>query len=72
MDGHIRAYDTETSAILWDVDTKGDLATVNGVAASGGSIKGAGVTVVDGWVYSTTGYFLGMPGNGFIAYGPPE
>ncbi len=71
MDGHMRAYDSATGAVIWDVDTKGDYDTVNGVAASGGSIKGAGVTVVDGWVYFSSGYGLfGMPGNVFMAWGP--
>ncbi len=71
MDGHMRAYDTRDGRIIWDVDTKGEYSTVNGVPASGGSIKGAGVTVVDGWVYFSSGYGLfGMPGNVFLAYGP--
>ncbi|MGR8920822.1 MAG: outer membrane protein assembly factor BamB family protein [Gammaproteobacteria bacterium] len=71
MDGHLRAYDVDSGKVIWDVDTKGDYDTVNGVPASGGSIKGAGVTVVDGWVYVSSGYGLfGMPGNVFLAYGP--
>lgn len=71
MDGHMRAYDPATGKIIWDVDTKRDYPTVNGVAAKGGSIKGAGVVVVDGWVYFGSGYGLwGMPGNVFVAYGP--
>jgi polyvinyl alcohol dehydrogenase (cytochrome) len=71
MDGHMRAYDTASGAIIWDYDTKGDYDTVNDVAARGGSIKGAGVTVVNGWVYFSSGYGLfGMPGNAFLAFGP--
>lgn len=71
MDGHMRAYDPATGKVIWDVDTKGEFNTVNGVPAHGGSIKGAGVTVVDGWVYFGSGYGLwGMPGNVFLAYGP--
>lgn len=71
MDGHVRAYDPATGKVIWDVDTKGEHDTVNGVPAHGGSIKGAGVTVVDGWVYVASGYGLfGMPGNVFLAYGP--
>ena len=71
MDGHMRAYDTTTGAVLWDIDTKGSYQTTNGVKAKGGSIKGAGVTVVDGWVYFSSGYGLfGMPGNVFLAFGP--
>ena len=71
MDGHLRAYDPANGKILWDVDTKRDYQTVNGVPAHGGSIKGAGVTVADGWVYAGSGYGLwGMPGNVFLAFGP--
>ncbi|MGE4617805.1 MAG: PQQ-binding-like beta-propeller repeat protein [Gammaproteobacteria bacterium] len=71
MDGHMRAYDPAHGQLIWDIDTKGDYATVNGVPAKGGSIKGAGVTVVDGWVYFGSGYgIFGMPGNVFLAFGP--
>jgi len=71
MDGHQRAYDPATGKVLWDVDTKRAYATVNGVPAQGGAIKGAGVTVAGGWVYFGSGYGLwGMPGNVFLAYGP--
>ena len=71
MDGHMRAYDSESGEIVWDVDTKAEYETVNGVTANGGSIKGAGATVVDGWVYFGSGYGLwGMPGNVFLAFGP--
>ena len=71
MDGHLRAYDTASGKAIWDIDTKGKYNTVNGVQASGGSIKGAGVTVVNGWVYFGSGYGLfGMPGNVFLAFGP--
>ena len=71
MDGHMRAFDTDNGAVIWDFDTKRDFDTVNGVPAAGGSIKGAGVTVVDGWVYFSSGYGLfGMRGNVFLAFGP--
>ncbi len=71
MDGHMRAYNKKSGAIVWDIDTKGEYQTVNGVKAQGGSIKGAGPTVVGGWVYFSSGYGLfGMPGNVFLAYGP--
>ena len=71
MDGHMRAYDPATGKVIWDVDTKRDYATVNRVPAKGGAIKGAGVTVVDGWVYFGSGYgFFGLPGNVFLAFGP--
>ncbi len=73
MDGHMRAYDPESGAVIWDVDTKRSYETVNGIPAHGGSIKGGGVTVVDGWVYFASGYGLwGMPGNVLLAFGPSE
>ena len=73
MDGHLRAYNMNDGIIVWDVDTKGPHITVNGVAGSGGSIKGAGVTVINGWVYVASGYGLwGMPGNVLLAYGPAK
>ncbi len=71
MDGHMRAYDPATGKVIWDYDTKREFATVNNVPAKGGSIKGAGVTVVDGWIYFGSGYGLwGLPGNVFLAFGP--
>jgi polyvinyl alcohol dehydrogenase (cytochrome) len=70
LDGHLRAYSTEDGRILWDVDTKGDYRTVDGVAAHGGSIDGPGPVIVDGVVYVNSGYgFVGtMPGNALLAY----
>ena len=71
MDGHMRAYDPATGKVLWDYDTLQEYPTVNGVPAHGGAIKGAGVTVADGWVYFGSGYGLwGLPGNVFLAFGP--
>jgi polyvinyl alcohol dehydrogenase (cytochrome) len=71
MDGHMRAYDPATGKTLWNFDTKREFATVNKVPAHGGAIKGAGVTVVNGWIYFGAGYGLwGMPGNVFLAFGP--
>jgi len=40
LDGHLRAYSAEDGRIVWDVDTKTEYRTVNGVAARGGSIDG--------------------------------
>ncbi len=71
MDGHLRAYDPASGKVIWDFDTKREFNTVNGVSAHGGAIKGAGVTVVDGWVYFGAGYGLwGLPGNVFLAFAP--
>ena len=35
LDGRLRAYSAGDGRIVWDVDTKGDYQTVNGVAAKG-------------------------------------
>jgi polyvinyl alcohol dehydrogenase (cytochrome) len=70
LDGHLRAYAAEDGRIVWDVDTKGEHATVNGVAAHGGSIDGPGPVVVGGILYVNSGsFFFGtMPGNVLLAY----
>jgi polyvinyl alcohol dehydrogenase (cytochrome) len=73
MDGHVRAFSTVDGELLWDFDTAREYATVNGVAASGGSLDGAGPVVVDAMVYVNSGYprFGGRPGNVLLAFGPP-
>ncbi len=70
VDGLLRAYSADDGRILWDVDTKGEYHTVNGVTAHGGSIDGAGAVVVGGMLYVTSGSaFVGtIPGNVLLAY----
>ena len=70
LDGRLRAYSTKDGRIVWDVDTKGDYQTVNGVQAKGGSIDGGGAVVVDGMVYvsSGSGFAGSVPGNVLLAY----
>jgi polyvinyl alcohol dehydrogenase (cytochrome) len=70
VDGHLRAYASDTGRIVWDADTRGTHRTVNGVAGLGGSLDGPGPVVVDGTVYVGSGYALfgGMPGNVLLAY----
>ncbi len=70
VDGHMRAYSTQDGRIVWDVDTKGEHRTVNGVAARGGSINGPGPVVVGGILYVPSGYgaWGGAPGNVLLAY----
>jgi CubicO group peptidase (beta-lactamase class C family)/outer membrane protein assembly factor BamB len=71
MDGHIRAFSTEDGKLLWDFDTQKSYQTVNGQAAQGGSLDGAGAVVVDGMVYVNSGYprLGGVPGNVLLAFG---
>jgi polyvinyl alcohol dehydrogenase (cytochrome) len=71
IDGHIRAFSTSDGALLWDFDTVRDYRTVNGVAARGGSLDGAGPVIAGGRVFVNSGYprFGGMPGNVLLAFG---
>jgi polyvinyl alcohol dehydrogenase (cytochrome) len=74
VDGHLRAFATADGKLLWDFDTVRDYRTVNGVAAKGGSLDGAGPVIVDGMVFANSGYprFGGLPGNVLLAFGVPE
>jgi polyvinyl alcohol dehydrogenase (cytochrome) len=71
MDGHLRAFAAGDGKLLWDVDTAKPFDTVNGVAATGGSLDGAGPVVSNGLVLVNSGYprFGGMPGNVLLAFG---
>lgn len=70
MDGRLRAYDTKTGKVLWEVDTTKPMKTLTGVEAHGGSMGGGGPTVYDGMVYVNSGYgiYMHMPGNVLAAY----
>jgi polyvinyl alcohol dehydrogenase (cytochrome) len=74
LDGHVRGYSTEDGQVLWDFDTAKDYTTVNGVAAKGGSLDGAGPVIVGGMIYVNSGYPRngGMPGNVLLAFGPED
>lgn len=74
MDGHIRAFATADGHLLWDFDTEKPFSTVNGAAAHGGSLDGAGPVVAGGMMYVNSGYprFGGAPGNVLLAFGPKE
>ncbi|HLZ74697.1 PQQ-binding-like beta-propeller repeat protein [Phenylobacterium sp.] len=66
IDGHLRAYDTKTGAIVWDFDTAGGAYdTVNGVkAAKGGALDATGPVIVNGMVFQHSGYPGVMMGPG--------
>jgi polyvinyl alcohol dehydrogenase (cytochrome) len=68
LDGHLRAYDTRDGSVIWDFDTARDYMTTNGFKARGGSLNGAGPTVVSGIVYVNTGYTNAMAGNVLLAF----
>ena len=68
LDGHLRAYDSRTGNVLWDFNTAQEFMTTNGLKAHGGSLNGAGPTVVSGMVYVNTGYTNAMDGNVLLAF----
>jgi polyvinyl alcohol dehydrogenase (cytochrome) len=70
MDGHLRAYSTQTGEVLWDFDTERSYDTVNAGPAHGGSIDAGGPAVVHGMLFVNSGYgqWGGMPGNVLLAF----
>lgn len=70
VDGHLRAYSSRTGKVVWDFETAREFPTVNGKPGHGGSLDGAGATVVDGTVFVNSGYgqWGGMPGNLLLAF----
>ena len=70
VSGFLRAYATDDARLLWEFDTARDYATVNGVSGHGGAIDGPGPVIVDGMVYTNSGYGLwsGIPGNVLLAF----
>ena len=74
LDGHLRAYATDTGRVIWDVDTARDFGFINGVEARGGALNGPGPTIVDGMLYVVSGYgsFGYMPGNVLLAFAVEE
>ena len=75
LDGMVRAYSTFDGRSIWQYDTTQKVQTVNGVEGKGGSIGSAGVTIVDGMAFVTSGYIgfqSGQPGNLLLAFGPPS
>ena len=70
VDGHLRAFATADGRIIWDVDTAREYETVNGVKGNGGSIDGPGPVVVDGMLFTNSGYgsWGGVPGNVLLAF----
>ena len=70
LDGHLRAYDARTGALLWGYDTTRVVPTVSGEPSFGGSIGGAGPIVSDGMVYVNSGYglYYHLPGGTLFAF----
>jgi polyvinyl alcohol dehydrogenase (cytochrome) len=70
VDGHLRAYATESGKVVWDFDTTRIFDTVNGNPAHGGSIDAGGPAIVGGMLFTNSGYgqWGGKPGNIFLAF----
>jgi polyvinyl alcohol dehydrogenase (cytochrome) len=70
LDGHIRAYASDTGTIVWDFDTVREYETVNGVPARGGSLDGPGPVIAGGMMFVNSGYTVdgGIPGNVILAF----
>src|SRR4029450_2670032 len=69
VDGHLRGYSTAQGKVIWDFDTVRPFATVNRVAARGGSMNGPGPAIAGGMLFVTSGYANnGIPGNVLLAF----
>ena len=70
VDGHLRAYATDTGKVVWDYDAVQEYESTNGVETRGGSFDGPGPTIVDGMLYVHSGYGFGggTGGNALIAF----
>ena len=70
LDGHLRVYATADGKLLWDLDTRKPFSTVNNVPGKGGSMNGAGPTIVGGMLFVNSGYDFGgtAPGNVLLAF----
>jgi polyvinyl alcohol dehydrogenase (cytochrome) len=70
LDGHLRAYDAHSGAVIWDFNTARDFKTINGVKAHGGSLNNGGPAVADGMLYVNAGYTNELNGNILLAFSP--
>lgn len=70
VDGLLRAYSTDTGAIVWDYDTARPFDTVNHVAGGGGAMDVAGPAIAGGMLFVGSGYgqWGGLPGNVLLAF----
>jgi polyvinyl alcohol dehydrogenase (cytochrome) len=70
LDGHLRAFDAASGALVWDYDTAHPHPSVNGIVAEGGSLDLGGAVIVDGTLYVNSGYgrLIGQPGNALLAF----
>ena len=67
-DGHLRAHDNVTGALLWDFNTRRSYPTVNGGTAEGGGIDMGGPVIANGTLFVNSGATFGLAGNALIAF----
>ena len=74
FDGHLRAYDAASGAVLWDFDTNRTFESVSGEVARGGSIEADGPVIYNGHVLVNSGYLFGdrMAGNALVVFAPSQ
>ena len=72
LDGYLRAYDAESSNILWSYDTAQEHEGTNGLIGRGGGMSGAGPTVAAGHLIVNSGYglYFHEPGNLLLVFAP--
>ena len=70
LDGFLRAFDSQSGDVIWQVDTAIEVEGVNGVKGNGGAIDADGAVIVDGSVYINSGYglFGAKSGNLLLVY----
>jgi polyvinyl alcohol dehydrogenase (cytochrome) len=69
LDGHLRAYTTDSGKVVWDFDAGHGFDAVNGGKANGGAISGYGQTIAGGMVYlNAGGGYFGPPGAALLAF----
>ena len=72
LDGHFRAYSSDTGNVMFDFDTVRDFDAVNGQKPHGGAMDGGGAAISGGTVYVNAGYdqWGEIPGNVLLAFSP--
>jgi polyvinyl alcohol dehydrogenase (cytochrome) len=71
MDGHLRAYASNSGKVIWNFDTAIEFITLNGTKGSGGSMGGAtGPVFSEDMLFVNSGYgiYFHMPGNVLLAF----
>ncbi len=70
-DGVLRAFSSRDGKVIWEFPTRREFETINGVAGNGGGFGGPGPTIVDGMLFTGSGYAIlgGAPGNVLLAFG---